>query len=412
MNDNDAFSGLFAPEPETSTPSASAASWKVLLVDDDAAILAALRLALQKVVVEGHALQLLDARSAAEAKVRLAEHPDINLVLLDVVMETELAGLEVVRHIREDLGNRSIQIVLVTGHPGHVAQREVVAAYEIDGFRLKSELTPDNIFAAVYAALRSSRAMRDLEQQRDILREQQEALLRWKHIFEHAEWGIVIGSANGAHIELANPAFARQHGYSPEELIGLPIAALFAPEKREQFLNQIGSNDEPSHQTFESRHLRKDGSTFPVLIDITALKDDLGQVAYRVANVQDITEHKQAEAALKHRQAMLTRTEGIAHVGSWEWDVATDSTKWSDEMFRIFQRDPAEGAPTFAEHPAIYLPEDMQRLKDAVNAALNQGTPYELELRAIRRDGATRVCLARGQVEMDEDKRVTHLFGS
>jgi CheY-like chemotaxis protein len=88
MNDNDAFSGLFAPEPEPSTPSASAASWKVLLVDDDAAILAALRLALQKVVVEGHALQLLDARSAAEAKARLAEHPDINLVLLDVVMET------------------------------------------------------------------------------------------------------------------------------------------------------------------------------------------------------------------------------------------------------------------------------------------------------------------------------------
>ncbi len=317
-----------------------------------------------------------------------------------------------VRHIREDLGNRSIQIVLVTGHPGYVAQREVVAAYEIDGFRLKSELTPDNIFAAVYAALRTSRAMRDLEQQRDILREQQEALLRWKHIFEHAEWGIVIGSANGAHIEFANPAFARQHGYSPEELIGLPMASLFAPEEREQLLSYISTNDELSHQTFESRHLRKDGSTFPVLIGITAWKGDLGQVAYLVANVQDITEHKQAEAALKHRQDMLERTESIAHVGSWEWDAATDTTTWSDELFRIFQRDPTEGAPSFAEHPALYSPEDMRRLQDAVSTALNQGTPYELELCAIRRDGATRVCLARGHVERDVAKQVTRLFGS
>jgi PAS domain S-box-containing protein len=115
---------------------------------------------------------------------------------------------------------------------------------------------------------------------------------------------------------------------------------------------------------------------------------------------------------LQIKQAMLARTEGVAHVGSWEWDVATDTTKWSDEMFRIFQRDPAEGAPSFAEHPALYLPEDMQRLKDAVNTALTQGTPYELELRAMRRDGATRVCLARGQVEMDADKRVARLFGS
>jgi PAS domain S-box-containing protein len=115
---------------------------------------------------------------------------------------------------------------------------------------------------------------------------------------------------------------------------------------------------------------------------------------------------------LQLKQNMLARAEDIAHVGSWEWDVATDTVKWSDEMFRIFQRNPAEGAPSFAEHPAIYLPEDMQRLKDAVNAALNQGTPYELELRAIRRDGATRVCLARGHVERDVGKQVTRLFGS
>lgn len=154
------------------------------------------------------------------------------------------------------------------------------------------------------------------------------------------------------------------------------------------------------------------GGHILVNLRTTLVRDKDGQPVAMVGVGTDITERKQAEAALQHRQAMLARTEGIAHVGSWEWDVATDTTMWSDELFRIFQRDPAEGAPSFAEHPALYFPEDMQRLKDAVNAALNQGMPYELELRAIRRDGTTRICLARGHVEMDVDKRVTRLFGS
>ena len=151
-----------------------------------------------------------------------------------------------------------------------------------------------------------------------------------------------------------------------------------------------------------------------ILVDLrtTLVRDKDGQAVAMVGVGTDITKRKQAEAALQHRQAMLARTEGIAHVGSWEWDVATDTTKWSDELFRIFQRDPAEGAPSFAEHPELYVPEDMQCLTNAVKAALNQGTPYELELRAIRRDGATRICLARGHVERDACKQVTRLFGS
>ena len=118
------------------------------------------------------------------------------------------------------------------------------------------------------------------------------------------------------------------------------------------------------------------------------------------------------EQALQLNQLMLARTERIAHVGSWEWHVATDTVKWSDELFRIFQRDPAEGAPSFVEHAALYVPEDLQRLRDAVDATLRQGVPYELELRAIRKDGSNRVCLARGEAERDAGGTVVLLFGS
>lgn len=128
--------------------------------------------------------------------------------------------------------------------------------------------------------------------------------------------------------------------------------------------------------------------------------------------IGEITERKQAEKALQRKQMMLARTEGLAHIGSWEWKIATDEVTWSDELFRIFQRDPREGAPNYAAHPALYHPEDMARLRQAAEAAITAGTAYELELRAIRKDGETRVCVARGFPEMDPGGRVVSLFGS
>ena len=129
-------------------------------------------------------------------------------------------------------------------------------------------------------------------------------------------------------------------------------------------------------------------------------------------NAESRREQKRSQEARRSERIMLARTEGIAHIGSWEWDVATDTVSWSDELFRIFQRDPREGAPSFAEHPAFYHPDDMARLQQAVEAAVTDGTPYELELRAIRKDGATRVCVARGVADMKLGGRAVHLFGS
>jgi CheY-like chemotaxis protein len=126
---------------------------------------------------------------------------------------------------------------------------------------------------------------------------------------------------------------------------------------------------------------------------VPAIERELKEAESRV-------QRKQAEELLRSEHIMLARTEGIAHIGSWGWNIATDTVNWSDELFRIFQRDPREGAPSFAEHPAFYHPDDMARLRQAVKAAVADGTPYKLELRAIRKDGETRVCVARGVAEM------------
>jgi signal transduction histidine kinase len=123
-------------------------------------------------------------------------------------------------------------------------------------------------------------------------------------------------------------------------------------------------------------------------------------------------ENKRNSEALHRSQVMMARTERIANVGSWEWDISTDKVTWSEELFRIFQLDPNEKVPSWAEHSALYHPEDMESLRHAVEASVADGTPYELELRALRKDGEIRVCLACGFAETGPDGRAMRLFGS
>jgi len=167
-----------------------------------------------------------------------------------------------------------------------------------------------------------------------------------------------------------------------------------------------------SLEDLEEKEIWSDGRTGWVSTTKVPLRDKQGRIVGTIGISRDITERKQAEEALSNKQRMLVRTEGITHVGSWEWDIARDKVTWSDELFRIFQRDPREGAPSFAEHPAFYHPDDMARLRQAVEAAVADGIPYELELRAIRKDGETRICVARGVAEMAPGEQAVSLFGS
>jgi len=143
------------------------------------------------------------------------------------------------------------------------------------------------------------------------------------------------------------------------------------------------------------------------------IKDtDTGEVAGAVEFVRDITERVVAQEKLRKSRRRLARTEKIARVGSWEWEREHDRTIWSEEMFRIFGMDPSEGAPSWAEHPGLYSPEDFERLSQAAEEAISGGTPYELELKAIRKDGEPRICLARGFAERDSSGRTVRLYGS
>jgi response regulator RpfG family c-di-GMP phosphodiesterase len=140
--------------------------WRVLVVDDDADVHAVTRLALRNLSFRGRELELFSAHSAAEGFRLLQGTADIALVLLDVVMETDDAGLVLARRIREELGNHTVRVVLRTGQPGQAPEQRVIIDYDINDYKAKTELTTQRLFTAVISALRAYETLTILERSR------------------------------------------------------------------------------------------------------------------------------------------------------------------------------------------------------------------------------------------------------
>ena len=132
-----------------------------------------------------------------------------------------------------------------------------------------------------------------------VRRAAEEQLKKWAHVFENAQWGVVVSSADGKFTEMINPTYASMHGYTIDELIGKPVESVFPPQLSNTISENIEIANLKGHHVWEADHIRKDGSVFPVLMDVTCVKDEAGNVLYRVVNVQDITERRKAELQLK-----------------------------------------------------------------------------------------------------------------
>ncbi|MBE4573151.1 phosphodiesterase [Vibrio navarrensis] len=140
--------------------------WKVLLVDDDQQMHQITRLALSGFHFQERSLELISAYSGVEARRILQEQQDIAVAFVDVVMETEHAGLELVRFIRETLENRLIRLVLRTGQAGQAPEDVVIKEYEIDDYKEKTELTTQKLKTVLYSMLRSYRDLCLIEEQK------------------------------------------------------------------------------------------------------------------------------------------------------------------------------------------------------------------------------------------------------
>jgi len=294
VNDPESFRALFAPEAPP-PQGAEAAPWQVLLVDDEPDFHAVLRLVLRDLRVEGRPLELLDAHSAAAARTLLADQPDIALILLDVVMETAQAGLDLVRHIREDLGNRRLRVLLITGQPGYAPEREVVRDYEIDGYLLKSELSADRLYLAVYTALRAYRTLFDLEARERHLRE---AETRYRMVADFTyDWEIWRGP--DGRLLYCSPACLRITGHPREAFLARPelLLEIVHPEDRSTVERYLKGAEFPSDQVerIQFRIRRPDGELVWVEQIRQSVFDEHGRYLGRRASCRDITRRQLAE---------------------------------------------------------------------------------------------------------------------
>ena len=148
-----------AAEPATAAP------WRVLIVDDDVDVHVVTKFALSQASFQGRRLSFLHAYSGAEAISVLRGTPDIAVVLLDVIMETQDAGLQVARHVREELHNSAVRIILRTGQPGQALEHRIIIDYDINDFWCKTDLTTRKLFTTVIASLRTYATLREAQQQ-------------------------------------------------------------------------------------------------------------------------------------------------------------------------------------------------------------------------------------------------------
>jgi signal transduction histidine kinase len=164
--------------------------WKIAVIDDDPAVHDGTRFALSDFVLDGQRIEILSASSAAEGRDLLTSHPDIAAVLLDVIMETDNAGLDLVHFIRHTLKNETVRIILRTGQPGQAPERQVIVAYDINDYKAKTELTADKLFTTLAAALRSYQQLQRMVETRrglEIIIEAASTLFDFKSVQRLAE---------------------------------------------------------------------------------------------------------------------------------------------------------------------------------------------------------------------------------
>jgi signal transduction histidine kinase/CheY-like chemotaxis protein len=210
-------------DTETVPEDTSARRWKIAVIDDDAAVHEGTRFALSDYNLNGQGLEILSAYSAAEGRKLMRAHPDIAAVLLDVIMETDVAGLELVEFIRNEIKNETVRIILRTGQPGQAPERRVIVQYDINDYKAKTELTADKLFTSLTAALRSYQQLERMMQTRrglEIIIDAASTLYDFKSMQRLAE-GVLTQLASLLNVDCAGILVLRDDGKPTSEDIAV-----------------------------------------------------------------------------------------------------------------------------------------------------------------------------------------------
>jgi len=233
---------------------------------------------------------------------------------------------------------------------------------------------------------------------------------------EHSPLTVLITEADrldepGPRTVYANPAFAEITGYSREDIIGQSPRLLQGPDTDPGALDHIRTaleREVPVRQVV--RNYTSDGTPYWNDLFIAPVRDDTGTVTHFVSIQQDVTERRRRKQALERQNDLFAKAQDIANVGAWEYDRRSDRSILTDEAYRIHGLEPG-GSLTPDRSIEFYHPDDQPTIRSAFTQALEEGTPYDLELRLITATGEQRWVRTRGEPQM-EDGTVVRVRGT
>ena len=235
-------------------------------------------------------------------------------------------------------------------------------------------------------------------------KESEAEVKKLSEVVEHSSHHIVITDPQGA-IEYVNPAFVKQTGYSLEEVLGKNPRILQSGDTPSEIYEELW-NTILSSNTWrgEFKNKRKDGSIYWESAFITPSVDKDGKITHIVATKQDITEQKNAELKLKNSEERLKDAHRIANLGHWELDLQTNSLYWSDQIFRIFEIDPAQFGATYEAFLDAIHPEDRDMVNLAYAESLKSTSQrYSIDHRLLMKDGRIKYVHEEGETSFDPE---------
>ena len=239
-------------------------------------------------------------------------------------------------------------------------------------------------------------------------RQVQEALHLFRKLIDQSSDAIEVVDPETLRFLDVNESACRDLGYTRDELLSLKVSDI-DPSVDESCRSRIANELAQSGSvTFESVHQRKDGSTYPVEINLKRVELDR---VYDVNIARDITKRKRGKEALRQKSEELTEAQRLARLGSWHWDARTDTMTWSEELYLVYGLDPKSPLPSHEQHRSLFSAESWNRLQDAVQSTLQNGTPYELDLEFIGA-GPTKWMTSRGEPLRDTEGRIIGLRGT
>ena len=297
-------------------------------------------------------------------------------------------------------------------HEGVSSSYEVTAT-AADGTEKILSATGSPIFDADGSYAGAVQTIVDVTERRRAEQELREAEELFRGAFDDAAVGMALNDLDGRFIQV-NRSLCGMLGYTEEELLSRTFRDISHPDDLDVSVERVRELLEGEGEGYglEKRYLHADGHPVWVALSVSAVRDAEENPLYLIAQMQDITERKQAEERLRRSQARLAEAQRMASIGNWEYDLTTKKVTWSDEVFRIYGYDPQEYVPTFDRLLEMVHPEDRHLLTGGLEGAVDRGEPYDFEHRVLLPDGTERVVHRRARVVRDEEGRPLRMLGT